>query len=126
MNENLFFWIGFSTLLVHEMDAVRLKEWRILPVLSQLDDRFGFAVFMLAHIPLYVLLLVSLSSEITTGDKNNLMLGLDWFMIIHLGLHVLLRNRPHNEFKTVFSWLIITGAAVSGAMDAVIYYVPRV
>lgn len=122
MSGNLFFWIGFSTLLVHEMDAVRLKEWRILPLVSRLDDRHGFAVFTLAHIPLYILLLVGLSSEINAGGKGKLMLGLDCFMVIHLSLHMLLRNRPHNEFKTVFSWLIIVGAAISGAIDAAIHY----
>ena len=53
MSENFFFWTGFSTLLVHEMDAVRLKEWRILPLLSRLDDRRGFAVFTLVHVPIY-------------------------------------------------------------------------
>ncbi|GAB3640395.1 DUF6713 family protein [Spirosoma arcticum] len=125
MSENLFFWIGFSTLLVHEMDAVRLSEWRILPLLSRLNDQRGFAVFTLVHIPIYVLLLVGLSSEIAAGEKGSLMLVLDWFMVIHVGLHVLLRNLPRNEFKTVFSWLIIAGAGLAGAVDAVLYYVAR-
>lgn len=110
-------------MLVHEMDAVRLKEWRILPLLSRLNDQRGFAVFTLAHIPIYVLLLVGLSSEIAAGGKGNLMLGLDWFMVIHVGLHVLLRNLPRNEFKTVFSWLIIVGAGLAGGIDALLYYV---
>lgn len=123
MSGNLFFWIGFSALLVHEMDAVRLREWRILPVLSRLNDQRGFAVFTLAHIPLYVLLFLGLSSEIAAGGKGNLMLGLDWFMVIHVGLHFLLRNLPRNEFKTVFSWLIIAGTGLAGGIDAIIYYV---
>ena len=125
MSENFFFWTGFATLLVHEMDAVRLKEWRILPLLSRLDDRRGFAVFTLVHIPIYILLFVGLSSEIAAGGKGNLMLGLDWFMVIHAGLHFLLRNRPRNEFKTVFSWLIIAGAGLAGGIDAIICYVSR-
>lgn len=123
MSENLFFWLGFSTLLVHEMDAVRLKEWRIFPLLSRLDDQRGFAVFTLLHIPIYILLLVTLSSEIAAGEKGNLMLGLDWFMVIHVGLHFLLRNRPRNEFKSAFSWLLIVGAGIAGGIDALLYYV---
>jgi hypothetical protein len=35
------FVLGFSFLLVHEMDAIRLREWRILPVPSRLDDSVG-------------------------------------------------------------------------------------
>lgn len=123
MSENFFFWVGFSILLVHEMDAVRLKEWRILPLLSRLDDQRGFAVFTLAHIPIYILLLVTLSAEIGAGGKSSLMLGLDWFMVIHVALHWLLRNLPRNEFKSVFSWLIIAGAGLGGGIDALLYYV---
>ena len=126
MSENFFFWLGFSILLVHEMDAVRLKEWRILPVLAQLDDQRGFALFTLAHIPICTLLLMGLSSEIVADGKGTLMLGLDWFMIVHAGLHFLLRNLPRNEFKTVFSWLLIGGAAGAGGIDALLYYVTTV
>lgn len=122
MSENVFFWIGFSTLLVHEMDAVRLREWRILPLFSRLDDQRGFAVFTLAHIPLYILLFAGLSPEIAVGGKSTLMLGLDWFMVVHVGLHYLLRNLPRNEFNTTFSWLIIAGAGLAGGIDALLYY----
>ena len=44
-------------------------------------------------------------------------------MVIHAELHFLLRNRPRNEFKTVFSWLIIAGAGLAEGIDAIIYYV---
>ncbi len=122
MGENFFFWIGFSTLLVHEMDAVRLNEWRILPFLSRLDDRRGFVVFTLAHIPLYAFLFIGLSSGIASGGKSTLILWLDWFMVIHVGLHFLLRNLPLNEFKSVFSWVIIMGAGAAGGIDIILFY----
>ncbi|WP_410528128.1 DUF6713 family protein [Sphingobacterium sp. IITKGP-BTPF85] len=38
---------------MHEMDAVRCKEWRIFPGLALLKESWGYAVFMLAHIPLF-------------------------------------------------------------------------
>lgn len=69
MSENFFFWTGFSTLLVHEMDAVQLKEWRILPLLSRLDDRRGFAVFTLVHIPIYILLLWASHQKLPLAGK---------------------------------------------------------
>ena len=122
MGENFFFWIGLSTLLVHEMDAIRLNEWRILPFLSYLDDQRGFIVFTLAHIPLYAFLLTGLSSGVASGGKSTLMLSLDWFMIVHVGLHFLLRNLPRNEFKSVFSWVIIIGAGVAGGIDLILFY----
>jgi hypothetical protein len=33
-----FFFVGFALLLVHEMDAVRLGEWKIFPLLRSLRD----------------------------------------------------------------------------------------
>ena len=35
--DHLFFLLGFCFILVHEMDAIRLKEWRILPLFSRAD-----------------------------------------------------------------------------------------
>jgi hypothetical protein len=121
METTFFFWLSFSLLLVHEMDAVRLHEWRIFPMLSHLDDRTGYAVFTLAHIPLYVLSLCYLTSF--TNQKTNLILGLDGFAIIHIGLHWLLRNHPRNEFTSLLSWGIIVGAGVAGLVDLLLYFI---
>lgn len=119
MNTTFFFWLSFSLLLVHEMDAVRLHEWRILPLFSRLDDRMGCVTFTLAHIPLYTLLLWQLTSS--ASPQTNLMLGLDSFAIVHIGLHWLLRNHLLNEFKTLSSWGIIIGAGVAGLVDLLLY-----
>lgn len=34
MTENIFFYLGLSLLTMHEMDAIRCKEWRIFPGLD--------------------------------------------------------------------------------------------
>lgn len=34
--ENIFFYLGLAALLVHEMDAIKRKEWRMFPGLSKL------------------------------------------------------------------------------------------
>ena len=36
-----FFFLGFALLLVHEMDAVRLGEWRIFPSSEASGTRRG-------------------------------------------------------------------------------------
>ncbi len=51
-----YFYLAVTFLLLHEMDAVRCREWRIFPGLSLLKDNTGYGVFMLAHVPLYLLL----------------------------------------------------------------------
>lgn len=45
VGQHAFFLVGLAFLLTHEMDAVRLHEWQLLPLLSRLDDRGGFLVF---------------------------------------------------------------------------------
>ncbi|WP_299350211.1 DUF6713 family protein [uncultured Shimia sp.] len=93
--------------LAHELDAVRRHEWRILPLTSFLPDPVGAQVFIWAHVPLITLILWG-------GDGssvNSVRLGLAGFSILHVGLHVLFRRHPDNEFNTVASWglILLTG-----------------
>lgn len=114
MTGHLFFYLGLSFILIHEMDAVRCREWRIFPGLSLLKEETGFVAFMLAHIPLYFLLFRGLTG---TGNPEEVIRGLDWFFIVHLGLHLLFLMHPRNEFRDTLSWVIISGAAIAGFAD---------
>jgi len=117
ITDHLFFYLGFSFILMHEMDAVRCKEWRIYPGLSLLDDKWGYRVFMIAHIPIYYFLLWGLIGQ---QDNAGFIRGLDLFFIIHFGLHLLFLMHKKNEFTDWISWTIITGAAVFGLLDLVV------
>ena len=35
---NLFFYLGLCLLLTHEMDAIRLQEWKMFLFLSQMQE----------------------------------------------------------------------------------------
>lgn len=119
-SHNLFF-MGLAFILVHEMDAIRAHEWRIFPLTSRLDDTWGYLVFTAAHIPLYLLLFLGLWSN--NGLNEAVIFGLDMFFIIHVGLHLLYRKHPKNEFTSLFSWAVILGAGLSGLVDWVIHFV---
>ncbi len=106
----MLFSIGLALILLHEMDAMRCHEWRIFPGLSQLSERTGFFLFMVLHIPLFVVIFSNL-------DNLEFRRGFDVFLIIHLGLHLLFLRHPKNEFRDWLSWSIITGAALFGAAD---------
>jgi len=109
-----FFLLGVTLIFLHEMDAIRCKEWRIFPGLSLLDDRRGFVTFTLAHIPLLFWIL----HEIKIKDEN-FIYYFDIFLIIHLLLHLLFLMHKKNEFKDWVSWLIIIGAALCGLFDLI-------
>jgi hypothetical protein len=117
MIEHLFFYVGLACLALHEMDAVRCHEWRILPGLSALPEVWGFRVFMLAHIPIFAWLFAALADP---TQLPALARGFDWFFVVHLGLHLLFLLHRNNEFKDWMSWLPIVGAAVCGFIDLTI------
>lgn len=105
----IFFYLATACILLHEMDAIRCKEWRIFPLTYFLNDKIGYPVFLFAHLPLYYFLLKNL-------ENISFPYGLNIFFIIHLGLHILFLKHPKNEFKDILSWLPIIGAAVFGGL----------
>ena len=114
MPTDIFFNLGLGLILVHEMDAIRCKEWRIFPGLSLIkDDKIGFTVFTFVHIPLFYFVFHYLFMD----DHMAFRIGLDYFFIIHLGLHILFLLHPKNEFKDWISWTIIGGTATCGLLD---------
>jgi hypothetical protein len=117
MDQPVFFFIGLAFILTHEMDAVRAREWRLLPLLARLDDHAGYLVFTLAHIPLYLLLFWGLFGP--NGINQGVVRALDIFFIVHVLLHLLFLRHPQNGFRSAASWLIILGAGVAGLLDLV-------
>jgi Family of unknown function (DUF6713) len=110
----MFFYLGFSFILIHEMDAIRCHEWRLFPGLASLNDKSGFMVFTLAHIPLFYFLLVGLLGQ---QDNTGLIFGLNVFFIAHFAMHLLFLMHKKNEFKDWLSWTLIAGAAFFGLLD---------
>jgi hypothetical protein len=113
--QHLFFYLAISLIVMHEMDAIRCKEWRIFPLLSMLNDDVGFKVFMVAHIPLFTFIFIGLNQT----NNEQFIQGLDVFFIVHLGLHLLFLFHKENEFKDWMSWSIIVGAALFGLLDLI-------
>jgi len=114
MTEHVFFYLGLSLLMMHEMDAIRCKEWRIFPGLSMLSDKDGHIVFLFAHIPLFYFVFWKLTHS---QHIESFIYGFNIFMMIHLGLHILLLKHKNNEFKDWISWSIIIGAGLCGLID---------
>jgi hypothetical protein len=114
MFEHIYFYLALSFILLHEMDAMRQQEWLIFPGLSYLDEKTGYVVFTILHLPLYFFLLVGLQNP---ESNAQLIKGLDIFFMIHVGLHLLFLKHPKNPFKSVFSWSIIILAGVFGGLD---------
>ncbi len=114
MTHHIFFYHGLSLLMLHEMDAIRCKEWRIFPGLSMLNDKTGHILFVFAHIPLFFVIFWQLTNN---HDLTSFRRGLSIFMIVHVGLHVLFLKHENNEFKDWISWTIIIGSGLCGLLE---------
>ena len=112
ISPQMIFWLGFSCLLVHELDAIQKQEWRLFPVLNKMSDAAAFKWFVALHLPLFFVFLVQLASP--TAQLNT-MYGFSIFFLVHLGLHLALWRLPHNKFDNVFSQCWIWGAAAFNA-----------
>lgn len=117
--DNIFFYMGLAALLVHEMDAVKRKEWRMFPGLSKLKDKTAYYVFTGLHFPLYFIVFWLLQKPETA---STIILILDAFFIAHLLLHIFLRNASNNNFSGIFSIALIWIIGISGLLDLFFSY----
>ena len=110
--EHGFFFAGLAFIAMHEMDAIRCKEWRIFPGLSLLNDYWGMIVFQVAHVPLFIWIFGAIYSQRESFIRN-----FDLFLVVHLILHIVFLWHKKNEFKDWISWSIIIGADLFGLLD---------
>jgi hypothetical protein len=101
-NLNLLFFIIVGFIFTHELDAIERHEWRLFFFLAPFDDRTAFRLFTLLHIPLFAWILWA-------AQFPAFQIGFSLFVIIHAGLHWLLRRHPQYEFNNPFSWFLIAG-----------------
>ena len=109
---DLLYYAMVGAFFTHEMDAVKRHEWRILPLMRVLPESTGEQVFIWLHIPLFTLLLWHGDGD-PTGPTR---VGLAGFAVIHVGLHVLFRRHPANEFNNASSWGLILLTGLLGAI----------
>ncbi|MCK5311264.1 MAG: hypothetical protein KAJ62_04100 [Desulfobacteraceae bacterium] len=116
---DLIFYTGFALLITHELDAIQRHEWRIFPFLSNLEEDIAYQIFVIAHVPLLVSLLW-LMNHPSENVRYWFQLSLDIFLIIHLGLHSLLKSHKKNEFTSVLSKIIIMLMALFGLLHLIL------
>lgn len=55
---------NLALLLAHELDGVRRQEWRMFALLNRLDDERAHQLFVLLHVPLFIVIFWFLSRPI--------------------------------------------------------------
>lgn len=118
---SLLFYLGFASLLTHELDAVMQSEWKLLYGLRSLPEEMAANVFIVLHIPLVTVILWLTHHEVeTVRDGTRLVIAL--FFMVHAALHYRLRDRPNNTFTSALSKSFIYGAGVFGVLYCAIVF----
>ena len=107
------FYLGFALLITHEMDSMLNHEWRVLPLFSMLPDDTGQLAFLVAHVPLFVIVIALIASLNlrTRRVARNIACG---FFVFHALLHYLFSGHDAYEFGTLVSSALIYGSAACG------------
>ena len=108
---NLSLIVAVSLLAVHEMDAMTHAEWRLLPVLSGMDNDVGREAFVLLHVPLYVGVFWAL---FFASWKTMAARIFSVAIIGHAMAHFLLSGHQLYTFSAPIETLTVYGAAIAG------------
>lgn len=109
------FILTFAFIMGHELDAMTHHEWRLLPILSLLDDGAGRAVFVAIHVPLVFALL-----WLNARGNRIFHAAFGAFCVVHVGLHRAFEGHPLYTFMNPLSQALIWGAGLSGAALALV------
>jgi len=104
--EQILFLLILSLLLVHEMDAVWAKEWKMFVVLKDIAEETAYRVFTLIHLPLYLFIFYFLFSGGPIASYV-LKIIIDIFLLGHVILHYRFRKHNNNGFRTRLSKIVI-------------------
>ena len=111
--KNIAFYLGIGTLFTHELDAMPNHEWRVLPLLSSLSDAVGEMAFVIAHVPLFFVVIAFVASLDRRVRRRARQIA-SAFLIVHAALHFAFSGADAYEFSSWLSVTLVYGAAVCG------------
>ncbi len=117
--KDILFYLGVGALFTHELDAMPNHEWRVLPGLSALPDNTGMVAFVLAHVPLFALV-VGMVASLNPRIRRNARIAVAAFLVVHAVLHTMFRGHADYDFAGWLSNSLIYGAALAGLVFLVL------
>lgn len=100
----IVFAIIITFLLLHEMDAIKAKEWKMFVLFGDLKEDLAYIIFSVVHLPLYFILVLWM---IHFKENNTLFIVVDILMAAHTIVHFLFRKNKNNGFSSLYSKVII-------------------
>jgi hypothetical protein len=113
--KSLVFYLGLALLFTHELDAMPNYEWQVLPLLGDLSDTVGRNAFVIAHIPIFAVVIAYVAS-LNLKTRSNARDIASGFLIAHALLHLAFSGHSAYEFSSSLSSVLIYGAALCGLL----------
>ncbi|MCZ8155726.1 MAG: hypothetical protein O9264_06385 [Leptospira sp.] len=115
--ENIYFCMAISFLFIHELDAIKAKEWKLFIVLKDLKEETAYTIWLALHFPLFLFPLMIVSNVFQPENEKLMKLGIDLFLIIHLFLHIRFRNDKDYQFTSIQSNIYIILTTIFAILD---------
>lgn len=108
--------ITISMFFIHEMDAIKAKEWKMFIFFKSMKEEIAYRIFAGVHFPLYFIILF-LMTQGNEKVKLWIFMILDILLILHTLVHFLFRNNKNNGFLSVYSKIIIYLIGISAIVN---------
>jgi hypothetical protein len=114
----ILFWINLSLFILHEMDAVKTREWKMMIFMNRLSDAQGHIIFTALHFPLFMIIFYLMKYYF-----EYLVPVVAVLFIIHQMLHILFRKHTGNRMNNMFSRIIIFLMFINSIATLLFYFI---
>ena len=104
----ILFLIILAIFMLHEMDAIRTKEWRIFVFLKDLKEETAYIIFSIVHLPLYFIFFLLLTNW-DIDIKNLFTLIINMLLILHAIVHYSFKNHRITSYNVCYTKLLRNG-----------------
>jgi len=113
----LLFWINISLFILHEMDAVKTCEWKMMIFMKRLSNDTGHFVFTALHLPIFMIIFY-----LTDCYPEYMIPSFSILLIIHQIVHILFRKHTENRMNNLFSESIIFLMFINSSLTLYLYF----
>lgn len=109
-------WTNISLFILHEMDAVHTREWRMIVFMKNFNDNTAHIIFTSLHFLLFIIIFYLLEYH-----QDFMIMIIPILLIIHYLIHLLFRKNPENRMNNVFSRTVILLMFINSLFTVILY-----
>lgn len=110
---------SITLLILHEMDAIKAKEWRMFIILKDMNEEIAYKVFSIIHFPLYFVILF-LMLQFKQSTNSLFFIIIDILLILHTFIHLGFRKNKSNGFSSMYSKILMYLLGLSALINLLI------